>query len=79
MPWMVSSVVKSRIRTEKRRPGRARGAADWQLKNRAWTSSTGEVGRRATGVLRAAMATTTPEQNANHICTPCKLKREDFE
>jgi len=29
--------------------------------------------------VKPAMAITTPEQKANHICTPCRLKREDFE
>jgi hypothetical protein len=29
--------------------------------------------------LKPAMAITTPEQKANRICTPCRLKREDFE
>jgi len=29
--------------------------------------------------VKPAMAITTPEQNANHICTPCRLRREDFE
>jgi hypothetical protein len=29
--------------------------------------------------VKPAMAITTPAQKANRICTPCRLKREDFE
>jgi len=50
-----------RIDNDKRPPGRVRGAADWQLENRAQASSAGEVGRRATWVLCAARAISKPE------------------
>jgi hypothetical protein len=29
--------------------------------------------------VKPAMEITTPEQNTNHICAPCRLKREDLE